>query len=277
MQTEGIDEVYNFWDKNPLFAGENSYEIGTREFFEEHRRVVIEDCNAGSFKEDYIPSDLSHAKVLDLGCGIGFWTIEIQLRRKCSEFYSADLTSKAIEITDKRLQVYGLTSNLSIQNAEKMNYSDGFFDHVNCQGVIHHTPDTETAVKEISRVLRQNGTASISVYYKNFFLRNWQKLSFFGKIASLFGSKLKGRGRENIYSQNNTDEIVRLYDGRDNPIGKAYSKREIFKMVEPYFEVEKIFLIFFPARTLPIPMPKFFHRFLEKHFGFMIHLNLKKK
>jgi ubiquinone/menaquinone biosynthesis C-methylase UbiE len=274
---KSIEEVESFWEKNPLFTGENQYEIGTREFFEEHKRVVIDDCNAGYFKDDYLPADLSDSTVLDLGCGIGFWTIEIQLRKKCKEFYSADLTQRALDLTKQRLDVYGLRSNLSVQNAEKMSFPDAFFDHVNCQGVIHHTPDTDAAIKEIARVLKKDGTAYISVYYKNYFLRNWSTLVVFGKLINFLGGKLKGRGRGMIYVNKNSEEIVRLYDGKDNPIGKAYSKNEIFELVEPYFIIQKSFLFFFPARTLPIKIPKFFHRFLENYFGFMIHLNLQKK
>jgi ubiquinone/menaquinone biosynthesis C-methylase UbiE len=274
---DSIKEVYDFWNNNPLFSGESKYETGTKEFFEEHRDIAIRDNCAGKFKEAFIPKDLSKAKVLDLGCGIGFWTIEIQLRRKCKEFYSADLTQNALELTKKRLDIYGLKSNLSIQNAESMTYDSEFFDHINCQGVIHHTPDTEAAIKEIARVLKVNGTASISVYYKNFLLRNWNSLFFIGKILGKSGGKLSGRGRENIYNIKDTEEIVRLYDGFDNPIGKSYTKKQIIKMVEPYFVVEKTFLVFFPSRTLPFKLPKSIHLILEKYFGFMIHLNLIKK
>ena len=31
------------------------------------------------------------------------------------------------------------------------------------------------------------------------------------------------------------DEIIRLYDGVDNPIGKAYTKEEFCRMLSPYF------------------------------------------
>ncbi|WP_323594874.1 class I SAM-dependent methyltransferase [Aliarcobacter butzleri] len=191
--------------------------------------------------------------------------------------YSADLTNMAIETTKKRLEIYKLSSNLSIQNAEAMTYEDSFFDHINCQGVIHHTPNTEKTIEEIARVLKENGTAYISVYYKNFFLRNWSLLRPIGKFLSKIGASLKGRGRENIFEKNDVDEITRLYDGDKNPIGKSYSKEEAIKLVEKYFYVDKVFLNFFPARSLPFKIPLFLHRFLSKNMGFMIHLNLRRK
>jgi len=73
------------------------------------------------------------------------------------------------------------------------------------------------------------------------------------------------------------NEIVRLYDGVKNPIGKAYSKNEFYAMLSPYFEVIEIFLHFFPARALPFKLSRGLHRFLDRHFGFMIFANLQKK
>lgn len=91
------------------------------------------------------------------------------------------------------------------------------------------------------------------------------------------GAKLKGRGRESIFLQDDANEITRLYYGDKNPIGKSYTKKEILGMVDEYFIVDKVFLEFFPARSLPFKIPKFLHRFLYRNCGFMIFLNLRRK
>ncbi|TXC81534.1 class I SAM-dependent methyltransferase [Luteibaculum oceani] len=273
-----IDDVKSFWENNPLFTGESQFEPGSKAFFEHHKEVYYDDVFAGNFEDElYIPKDLENKRVLDLGCGVGFWTIEIAQKRKVGEMHSADLTQNALDVTRKRLDTYEVDSILAQQNAEAMTYESNFFDHINCQGVIHHTPNTEKTVEEIARVLKPGATASISVYYKNFFVRNWSSISWIGKLLHKLGAGLKGRGRESIFNEGNTDEITRLYDGADNPIGKSYSKQEFIDMVAPYFEVEKLHLFFFPARALPIPLPRFLHRLLHRKLGFMIHLSLKKK
>lgn len=278
MNKRTIDDVKDFWENNPLFSGESKYEVGSKEFFDEHRRVYLDDVFAKNFSNElFVPKLNDDAKILDLGCGVGFWTIEMLNRGGYKNMYSADLTNMAIETTKKRLDLYGLQSDLSIQNAEVMTYRDNFFDHINCQGVIHHTPNTEKTVEEMARVLKPNSTAYISVYYKNFFLRNWNTVKFIGKTLSILGAALKGRGREGIFAQNDVDEITRLYDGDKNPIGKSYSKDEAIKLVEKYFYIDKVFLNFFPARSLPFKIPLFLHRYLSKNMGFMIHLNLRKK
>ncbi len=87
---------------------------------------------------------------------------------------------------------------------------------------------------------------------------------------------MKGRGRENIASQKKVDEIVRLYDGIDNPLGKAYSKNEFIALLQPYFAIDEIFYHLFPARSLPFPIPRLIHRILDKKLPFMICAKVTK-
>ena len=274
-----IDSVKEFWEENPLWSGESEFEAGTLEFFEEHRMVYFEDCIAGSFDPRFLPPTRKakeNVKILDLGCGIGFWATEFALRGFI-DIHAADLTKKALKLTGSRLELYGVEATLSQQNAEKTSFEDDTFDHVNCQGVIHHTPDTQTAVTEIARILKPEGTASMSVYYRNIFLRSWRFIRFVGWLLSLFGAKLRGRGRENIFRLGNVDEIVRLYDGSENPIGKSYTKRSFIEMLSSHFHVDETYLHFFPARSLPFKVPRFLHRFLDKRCGFMIYATLRNK
>ena len=278
MTKKTIEEVEKFWNENPLFFGESDHKVGSFDFFEDHKKVYINDVFYGSLPaEIFIPESIKNKKVLDLGCGVGFWTIEIQKMRRGSEFYSGDLTENAVKITNERLKLYNLKSKTSIQNAERTLYNDNYFDHINCQGVIHHTPNTKQCLKEIARILKPGGTAYISVYYKNILIRNWSKISFIGKLLYNLGGGLKGRGRENIFKTKEAKEIVRLYDGDKNPIGKAYSKKEFINMANPFFKIKRTDLFFFPARALPFKIFNRLHKFLSMNMGFMVHFQLVKK
>lgn len=185
MNHKSIADVKDFWNSNPLFSGESNFEFGTKEFFEEHKSVVIEDCFAGKMDESIFPQN-KEIKMLDLGCGIGLWVIEF-LQRGFFNLTGADLAENAIITSQKRCKTYGFNVNLEIQNADSLSYPNEFFDHVNCQGVIHHTPNTERAIQEIQRVLKKGGSASISVYHKNFFIRNVSIFSFFLKFFTRWG------------------------------------------------------------------------------------------
>ena len=259
-----VTDVKDFWENNPLWTGESNFSPGSIEFFEEHRSVTITDCFGGSFDQRFLPQPMKNAQnssILDLGCGVGFWVTEFSMRGLCN-LHAADLTEAAIQITAKRLAAYEASANLSVQNAEQLDFQDESFDHVNCQGVIHHTPNTEKCVAEIARVLKSVGTASISVYYRNSILKMWPILRFLAWPLALFGGGLRGRGRESIFRVKDLDQIVRLYDGSNNPIGKSYTKDAFIQMLRPHFEVEETYLHFFPARTLPFKIPSFIHKWL---------------
>ena len=273
---KSIDQVRAFWESNPLWTGESKHQAGTLLFYEEHRAVYIGDCFAGNFDIRFLPSPQGqNMSVLDLGCGIGFWVTEFGMRG-LNNLYAADLTNQALKLTQKRLDAYGLKAELSLQNAESMSFESDTFNHVNCQGVIHHTPDTETSIAEIARVLKPGGTASISVYYRNPILNLWPYVHWLGWLLTKLGGGLKGRGREEIFLKSDIDEIVRLYDGDSNPIGKSYTREQFEDLLKKHFVIQEIYLHFFPARSLPFKIPKILHRWLDKHLGFMIYATVQK-
>src|SRR5207245_4997879 len=52
-------------------------------------------------------------------------------------------------------------------DAENLDFNDNSFDLVYSHGVLHHTPDTARAVREIHRVLRPGGRAVVMLYHRN--------------------------------------------------------------------------------------------------------------
>jgi SAM-dependent methyltransferase len=273
-----LNDVHSFWESNPLWTGESDFEPGTQPFFDEHRNVYVADCFAGNFDLRFLPPPRNAGqkmKILDLGCGIGFWVTEFALRG-LQNLLAADLTQSALDITAKRLEAYGVSAELSRQNAEQLTFDDSTIDHINCQGVIHHTPDTARTISEMARVLKSGGTASISVYYRNSILKAWPYLRWLGWPLAKLGGGLKGRGRESIFLEKDVDQIVRLYDGSDNPIGKSYTKEQFVEMLQPHFIVQETYLHFFPARALPFKLPGALHRWLDRNLGFMIYATLRK-
>lgn len=271
-----INDVRQFWEQNPLWTGESLHQLGTREFFEEHRQVIITDCFAGAIDQRIFPERTKDKKVLDLGCGPGFWTVELALRGY-KYITAADLTHNALILTRKRCMLYDVSANFSQQNAEQLAFKDASFAHVNCQGVIHHTLDTEGCIREIARVLEEGGTASISVYYRGIVLQAWPLFKWLGALLAKMGVGMKGRGREKMCMAGSVDEIVRLYDGQENPIGKSYTRQEFVQMLSPYFEVQEIFLHLFPMRMLPCKIPTQIHRLLDRSVGFLMYANVKKR
>jgi hypothetical protein len=88
---------------------------------------------------------------------------------------------------------------------------------------------------------------------------------------------LRGRDRERIGGLRGVDEIVRTYDGRDNPIGVAFTRQEFSALLAPHFDILETFVHFFPARALPVRVPRALHRALDRTAGFMLYANVRKR
>ena len=59
---------------------------------------------------------------------------------------AGDLIEKAVELTKARLSFLGLTAEVGIEDAGSLSFKDESFDIVVSFRVIHHTPDTKSAV-----------------------------------------------------------------------------------------------------------------------------------
>jgi 2-polyprenyl-3-methyl-5-hydroxy-6-metoxy-1,4-benzoquinol methylase len=241
------DEIRSFWEQNPLFTGETDLEPGSRAFFERHEAVYRDDVFAGEGFPDHFFPFAPGAAVLDVGCGPGIWTRE--LARRGYTVTAVDLTERAVELTRRSLGLFGLKGEVRQGDAENLPFPDASFDGVVSHGVIHHTPDTARCVREIGRVLKPGQLAVVSVYHRNLILRRPTLTRLANAIAGRFVA-LPGRGRERLLSSADPDEIVRLYDGSSNPLGKAYIKAEFDGMFEAAgMAVEERHLFYIPARA----------------------------
>ena len=270
-----IDDVRAFWNSNPLWTGEAQAEPGSAEFFRTHNEASLA-MTGGVAPEGNFPNIPVDQPLLDLGCGIGFW-VEQFWSRGYRNITGADLSSQSLALAQKRCDLLGATVTLDVQNAEAMTYPDNTFAHVNCIGVIHHSPSPEKSVAEIARVLRPGGTATISVYYWNVALRAWPLVRTLARTAASVGITLKGRGRESMMDVTSARELIRLYDGDENPIGYSYSKPEFRDMLAPHFDVTRLYGHVFPARILPFQIPRPVFRLAEMACPFMICANVVKR
>lgn len=273
MSGPTIEAVREFWNHNPLCAGDLQETPGEREFFEKHQRLAYFD-HGGMMDPVFIADLRAGTKVLDVGCGIGFWVHEFCMRKAIVS--ACDLSSVAVRLTRKRLELFGLRAEVEEGNAEALPYASGVFDHVNCQGVIHHTPDTAQCLKEFYRVLRPGGTLCFSVYYKILPLRS-RLLYRWVSWCTRTWLRMPGRGRENMMAAATPEELVRLYDGSGNPIGKAYTRAEVAAMIPEGFRVVEVRRFGFPRRLIPVPIPDGLYRALSKRLGLMLVLRCRKQ
>lgn len=153
------DDVRDFW--NAESCGEalllSSEDIaGFEAQASERYRLEPYICDFARFSET---RDL---RVLEVGVGLG--ADHQQFAEAGAELSGIDLTSRAIEHTRNRLALFGLTSNVQVGDAENLPFGDETFDVVYSWGVIHHSPDTPKAAREILRVLKPGGRFAVMIY-----------------------------------------------------------------------------------------------------------------
>ena len=164
-------------------------------------------------------SDFCEKKVLEVGVGLG---ADHQCFAEANAILSGiDLTERAIIHTRNRLKIFGLSSNLSVGDAEKLDFDDDTFDLVYSWGVIHHSPHTEDAVNEILRVLKPGGCARIMIYHK------WSMVGFMLWLRYGFFSLKPLMTMVEIYSEH-----------LESPGTKAYSVKEGYKLFSNFTNVE---------------------------------------
>ncbi|MEH2513480.1 ubiquinone/menaquinone biosynthesis C-methylase UbiE [Nitrobacteraceae bacterium AZCC 1564] len=158
------DDVRQFWEA--ASCGEDAFAIG-----EDDLSRLKAQAAARYALEPYIFDfarfpEANGKSVLEIGVGMGAdheqWALNAPAR-----LCGIDLTERAIEFTSQRLSLSGLNSELQTADAEHLPFQDQSFDIVYSWGVLHHSPDTQCAFKEVSRVLKPGGVARIMVYHKH--------------------------------------------------------------------------------------------------------------
>lgn len=97
-------------------------------------------------------------KVLEIGCGRGVGTEIIFERFGASEVHAFDLDPQMIEIARRRLAKYPPKKlRLFVGDVENIAAPDAGYDAVFDFGIIHHIPNWQNAIAEVSRVLRPGG------------------------------------------------------------------------------------------------------------------------
>jgi ubiquinone/menaquinone biosynthesis C-methylase UbiE len=222
------------WSQDPCGAEyDREHELGTREFFEaiEHHRYT----EYAAWMPRLMEFDkFRGARLLEIGCGMG--TDLLQFSRGGARCIGIDLTPRSIEITRHRFRLYGAEGAFMISDGECLPFRDDSFDVVYSNGVLHHTPDTAGAIREVHRVLRPGGVAKVMLYHRHSLNYWFEVILRRGVLGAEF---LRGRSAEEIMSR-----VIEHSDHEARPLVKVYSRKQaralfsLFKAVS--VEVEQL-------------------------------------
>ena len=261
------ERVRAFWQANPCGVKFADAPPGTRKFYElvEAHRYT---------KEWHIPiaADFKSArglKVLEIGCGLG--TDGAQFAEAGADYTGVDLTEAAVELARKRFETFGIAGKFETADAEQLQFEDNSFDMVYSHGVLHHTPDTAKAIREIHRVLRPGGRAMVMLYHRDSYnyrinismLRRAgaHLLRFDGgiKLAHLLTGEPVESLREHRHRLKTEKEsylapdefLSQNTDGAGNPLARVYSRTEARELFKDFSQVE-LRTYFLNKRWLPL-------------------------
>ncbi len=201
-----LAEVRAFWNAHIHDWKVAKSKAGTAEFFQEIEAYRFE-------KLHYLPklvdfSGYANKTVLDLGCGVG--NDLSRFAKGGSKVVGVDLADHSIELAQENFRQRGLSGAFLIMDGERLGFSDGSFDVVYCHTVLHFTPDPAAMVREIHRVLKPGGFAILMTVNR----RSW--LNLLHKVA-----KVK-------------------IDHLDSPVFYKYTRKEFFKLLACFDDVEVI-------------------------------------
>ena len=238
-------EVQRWWELCPMtydWRSTNDHDEGTQEWFEEIDRRFFSEVSS-SFAQSHgakpfsrlIPYNILRGReVLEIGCGSGAHAKLIA--ESGARLTAIDLTEKAVALTRQRLRLYELAANVLQMDAESLSFPDRSFDFVWSWGVIHHSANTETIIREVARVLRPGGSVGIMVY-------NWHSIVM---ILTLIRGLLSGR----FLSHGITETLNHYSDGR---VARFFSPREFADFFKTHFENIDISIFGQTNELVPLP------------------------
>jgi ubiquinone/menaquinone biosynthesis C-methylase UbiE len=98
-----------------------------------------------------------YGDALEVGCGTGFFSLNLKGAGVIDRVHVTDLSSKMVETAKRNGEALGFEVEGRVADAERLPYDDDTFDLVIGHAMLHHIPDVELALRECLRVLKPGG------------------------------------------------------------------------------------------------------------------------
>jgi SAM-dependent methyltransferase len=177
-----LAEVQHYWNANPAgYAEVKQFEHDRRAFFNERDRQT--QLLYPNLDVHYGFTRAKGKHTLELGCGMGF---NAQRLAECgARLVAIDLAPNAVQLTRERFALRGLHADCLVADAEHLPFAANAFEMVFSSGVIHHSPDTEAAARELIRILAPGGSATVMVYNRDSIWFWWNTIIVLGLLMWL--------------------------------------------------------------------------------------------
>ncbi|MFH0846721.1 MAG: class I SAM-dependent methyltransferase [Chloroflexota bacterium] len=217
MQQQEKESVRQYWNHVPCGTGDVTYQEGSLEYFE---AIAAKRDRLEPFISDYAEfGKWAGKRVLEVGCGVG--SDLLRFAQAGANAVGIDLSSKSALLAKSRLRLYNCPGEVLVADAENLPFAEGEFELIYSWGVLHHTPDTGSAVHEIYRVTKPGGEVRIMLYHRHSLVA-LQMYVMFGLLSCRPFRNLK-------------DIIARYHE---SPGTKAYTVSEVRKLFSEFQKVK---------------------------------------
>lgn len=245
--------------------------------------ILYHDWEAGTYDEkwnisfderciDYARDRFAHVAgeegwpygtALELGCGTGFFLLNLKLAGVIDEGHVTDLSPGMVEVAKRNGKALGFELGGRVADAESIPYDDNTFDLVVGHAVLHHIPDVEKAFREVIRVLKPGGRfvfAGEPTKYGDYVARRLSRLTWWAAVRATRLPQLKSWARP----QGELDESSRaaaleaVVDIHTFDPGLLRRMAETAGAVEVSTKTDELFAAWFgwPVRTFECAVPK---------------------
>jgi 2-polyprenyl-6-hydroxyphenyl methylase/3-demethylubiquinone-9 3-methyltransferase len=148
MQSTVNNQMYNeladsWWDENgPLHL----------------LKVMVNPWRVPYFADamtTHFGTDLSHVRLLDIGCGGG--VLAEEFARLGCQVAGIDIAAESIAVARAHARTQGLLINYQTGSATQLPFDGGSFEIVSCCDVLEHISEWEQVIVEVGRVLKSGG------------------------------------------------------------------------------------------------------------------------
>ena len=154
--------------------------------------------------------------LVNIGCGGGYEGL-LFAGYGC-DYIGVDFSRNAVRLTRNLTRTAGFEISAYQAEAERLPLKDASVDIVYTNGVLHHTPNTLDAVREVRRVLKPGGEAFIGLYATNSLMFVWYRLHAVAR-GNLTRKSIQDWLNANTEGEWQTDE-------RENKLTETYTRDE---------------------------------------------------
>jgi ubiquinone/menaquinone biosynthesis C-methylase UbiE len=155
------------------------------------------------------------AQVLEIGSGIG--ADFVQFRKAGARAVGIDLSICSLALARRNAEISQVVPALANADAESLPFPDQTFDLVYSWGVLHHTPDTERAVREVHRVLKQGAECRVMLYHRRSLLALQCYLRYgfgmfrpFAQVSELIATNVESPGTK-AFTSSEARSLFRVF------------------------------------------------------------------